>query len=54
MVDEGYGPVPMPWAWQPFFSDWDFQATSIVLTESSQPEQSEGGTVTVDASLSQN
>jgi len=54
MVDEGYGPVPMPWAWQPFFSDWDFQATSIVLTKSSQPEQSEGGTVIVDASLSQN
>jgi len=54
MVDKGYGPVPMPWAWQPFYSDLDSQATSIILTESSQPEQSEEGTVTVDASLSRN
>ena len=51
-VDEGYGAVPLPYAWQPYYSDLDSQLTSIQLTESTQPEQSEEGTVTVNASLS--
>jgi transposase InsO family protein len=51
-VDEGYGAVPLPYAWQPYYSDLGSQLTSIQLTESTQPEQSEEGTVTVDASLS--
>jgi hypothetical protein len=35
-----------------YYSDLDSQLTSIQLTESTQPGQSEEGTVTVDASLS--
>jgi hypothetical protein len=52
-VDEGYGETPLPSAWQPYYSDLDSQLTSVLLTESTQPEQSEEGTVTVDASVSQ-
>jgi hypothetical protein len=51
-VDEGYGAVPIPYAWQPYYSDLDLQLTHITLSESTQPEPSEEGTVTVDASLS--
>jgi len=52
-VDEGYGETPLPSAWQPYYSDLDSQLTSVLLTESTQPEQSEEGTVTVGASVSQ-
>jgi hypothetical protein len=51
-VDEGYGEVPIPYAWQPYYSDLDSQLTHVTLSESTQPEPSEEGTVTVDASLS--
>ncbi len=51
-ADEGYGAVPIPYAWQPYYSDLDSQLTHITLSESTQPEPSDEGTVTVDASLS--
>jgi hypothetical protein len=51
-VDEGYGPVPLPYAWQPYYSDLDSQCTHLTLSESTQPEPTDEGTVTVDASLS--
>jgi hypothetical protein len=43
----------MPYARQPYYSDLDSQLTSVLLTKSTQPEQSEEGTVTVGASVSQ-
>jgi len=51
-VDEGYGAVPIPYAWQPYYSDLDPQLTHITLSEVTQPEPSEEGMVTVDVSLS--
>lgn len=51
-VDEGCGDIPVPYAWQPYYSDLDLQLMLITLSESTQPEPSEEGTVTVDASLS--
>jgi hypothetical protein len=51
-VDEGYGAVPIPYAWQPYYSDLDSQLTHITLSEVTQPEPSEEGTVIVDVSLS--
>jgi hypothetical protein len=52
-VDEGYGEVLVPYAWQPYYSDLGSQLRHVTLSESTQPEPSEEGTVTVDASLSQ-
>jgi hypothetical protein len=51
-IDEGNGPVPLPYAWQPYYSDLDSQCIHLTLSESTQPEPTEEGTVTADASLS--
>jgi len=32
-VDEGYGAVPLPYAWQPYYSDLDSQLTHPTLSE---------------------
>jgi hypothetical protein len=51
-VDEGYGEIPIQYAWQPYYSDLDLLLLHVTLSELIQPKPYEEGTVTVDASLS--